>query len=487
MIKREDGFSLIYVFVFIILLGIFAVAAVHFINTSMNFFTKSVESENSIYYAEAGLNRYLYFLNANRSVDFWETEEGRELENIDIPFEKGFYRITVIPPGSNNPNVTVQSTGWVTGGRSVTVQGELTKSRFTDYVYGTNIEELDVKDNPEIWWGTGDVVNGDLHTNGTLHIQGRPVFNGKVTYSGGLEVRQGSKPVYRYGAPKKVAEVAFPDDNKDIADIAAANGYVFEGRTCIMVDGDKLKIRVGDGPVQEMPLPPNGVIHVKAKDETAIGKFNIDAANVFISGELDGRLTIVADENIYITGYDPTDWRDPSNFTRNDITGGIVYKDDPLSGNSEDMLGLIAAKNVEILHSGWPSETGGWPDIEVTTDRQYDPYWRRWVEVIETRIINDVSIDNINIHAAIFVHQGSFGFEQYDLGQKRETINFVGSMFQNRRGPVGTFNSSSGAQMTGYSKNYNYDPRMKRYSPPHFVMPKDANWYIVNWGVLAEE
>lgn len=40
MIKREDGFSLIYVFVFIILLGIFAVAAVHFINTSMNFFHK---------------------------------------------------------------------------------------------------------------------------------------------------------------------------------------------------------------------------------------------------------------------------------------------------------------------------------------------------------------------------------------------------------------------------------------------------------------
>lgn len=125
-------------------------------------------------------------MNANRSVDFWETEEGRELENIDIPFEKGFYRITVIPPGSNNPNVTVQSTGWVTGGRSVTVQGELTKSRFTDYVYGTNIEELDVKDNPEIWWGTGDVVNGDLHTNGTLHIQGDPFLMEKSLIQGAL-------------------------------------------------------------------------------------------------------------------------------------------------------------------------------------------------------------------------------------------------------------------------------------------------------------
>lgn len=470
--KREDGFSLVYVFIFIILLGIFAVAAIHFMNTSMGYFTTSVESENSIYYAEAGLNRYLYFLNANRSVDFWETAQSKSIENVDIPFEKGFYRIQVIPPGEGGLIVTVRSTGWVEGGRAVTVQGQLARTRFTDYVYGTNIEEMDGGSNPEIWWGNGDVVNGDLHTNGTLHIQGKPLFNGRVSYTVGLDVDRWARPDYRFGPPRQAPLMEFPENNDEIEQLAEDNGYVFEGRTCIMVEDNMLKVRVGNGPVQRMPIPPNGVIHVKPKVETAHGKFNLEAGNVFISGQLDGRLTVVADENIYITGYDPTDWRDPKDFKYSDRTKGIVYKDDPSEGDCDDMLGLIARKNVEVLHYGWPNETGHWPDKKTET-------WHNSAR--------DVSISNININAAIFVLTGSFGFEDHDQGgNTRGDINFIGSMFQHRRGPVGTFDSYSGKQITGYSKNYNYDHRMKRNSPPHFVMPKDANWNITNWGVLTE-
>ena len=41
-------------------------------------------------------------------------------------------------------------------------------------------------------------------------------------------------------------------------------------------------------------------------------KFDPRYGNVSVSGELDGELTIAAANDIYITGYDPVDWRRPN-------------------------------------------------------------------------------------------------------------------------------------------------------------------------------
>ena len=135
-----------------------------------------------------------------------------------------------------------------------------------------------------------------------------------------------------------------------------------------MVRGDRLIIRDRTGKIENRPLPPNGVIYVDSINNS-IDKFRLDTGNVFISGELDGRLTIAAKNNIYITGYDPTKWEHPEQLTDKDRTKGIVYAKTPDDPECDDMLGLIAGKNVEILHYGWLKDDGGWPESETRSER----------------------------------------------------------------------------------------------------------------------
>ena len=54
-----------------------------------------------------------------------------------------------------------------------------------------------------------------------------------------------------------------------------------------------------------------------------------------------------------------------------------------------------------------------------------------------------------------------------------------GAIAQRFRGPVGTFNSSTGLGVTGYTKDYNYDQRLRYRSPPFFLDPISAAWRIM--------
>lgn len=171
-----------------------------------------------------------------------------------------------------------------------------------------------------------------------------------------------------------------------------------KGRTCIYLDGDKIKIRNNwkysnnfsryTSPV-EIPISDikNGVIYVDDNTSATGGKWDINTGNVFISGTLDGRLTIAAKRNIYITGSDPTDYNNPCSPYSD---GGIFYKNTNFN-LSDDMLGLIANEYIYILTQYWPWDS--------------DSYYRR---------VNDVAPQNITIHAAVFAINKSFGVERYD-------------------------------------------------------------------------
>ena len=67
----------------------------------------------------------------------------------------------------------------------------------------------------------------------------------------------------------------------------------------------------------------------------------------------------------------------------------------------------------------------------------------------------------------------------YDAG----TLKVLGGIIQNARGPVGTFNSSTGEMITGYSKNYTYDPRLASNPPPYY--PTTGQYERLSWRTLA--
>jgi hypothetical protein len=46
------------------------------------------------------------------------------------------------------------------------------------------------------------------------------------------------------------------------------------------------------------------------------------------------------------------------------------------------------------------------------------------------------------------------------------------------RGAVGTFSQSTGGAVSGYSKRYVYDDRLRYISPPHFLDPIESAWHV---------
>ncbi len=257
------------------------------------------------------------------------------------------------------------------------------------------------------------------------------------------------------------------------------------------------KLKKSDAFKNPIPLPKNGVIYVDGEtgggttgNSARTGKMAPDLGNVFVSGILDGQLTIAVANDIYIVGHDPCDWRDPAksediknekdmnipwfNATPNDSskTIGVIYKntgfkqvtkDDiwdrtEVTGIGNDMLGLVANRKVHVLQYHWPSNFGNY-------------YWET-----PNPKSTDFAPKNICIYGAIYSTSDSFGAEDWQaFSENKGFIEFVGSMTQAFRGPVGQVGGN------GYNKNYSHDPRMLLDAPPFYPLPEDIGWLSSRW------
>lgn len=432
--------------------------------------TRFTGREEALAYAEAGFYKYLWHL--NKDSKYYEKPEsekttGEALLGVDTPFQDGFYRLEVDPPTMEIPVVTIRSTGWPASDPTnrCTIEVQVRKRQFCQHVYLSNEEKIMWQGGAnKVWWYTGDEIWGPLHTNHTLHINGAPIFHGRVTYTVGIELWPGSNPDYREGLPEQVPPMVFPASNKKLKTYAQRDGYYYKGRTCIFIDRNQLRIRNKDGEAEVRPLPPNGVIYVDGTidyDEDWFKKFDLNKGNAFVSGRLDGRLTIAAANNIYITAKDPTEF----DYFAAANTGGIRYADadfDPEGGITDDMLGLVANGNIRILHYYWPKASS--------------PYYNR--------APGDVAPYDITIHAALFALDGVWEYEYYWQQPVKGTIYVVGSIIQQYSGQVGDYKGQSGERLSGYLKDYRYDPRMLYDAPPHFLEAVNAGWEIVSWDKL---
>jgi hypothetical protein len=172
----------------------------------------------------------------------------------------------------------------------------------------------------------------------------------------------------------------------------------------------------------DAPLPANGALFVACSGGACSG-----GGSLTISGTLDGRLSVGAQRNIII----------PNN---------LVYADDPRDNPpetpSDDSLGIISERDVRI---------------------------------------DDSAPSNLEIDASIMALEKSFYLENYWTGLKG-TLTIYGGIIQEERGPVGTFNSNpppNGTKISGYDKNYSYDPRLLNNPPP--FMPTTGDYITLSW------
>ncbi|HYM91749.1 MAG TPA: DUF4900 domain-containing protein, partial [bacterium] len=77
-------------------------------------------------------------------------------------------------------------------------------------------------------------------------------------------------------------------------------------------------------------------------------------------------------------------------------------------------------------------------------------------------------------------YNSSVNVQNYNSGSPRGNVNLLGGLIEKYYGAFGTFNPSTGQNLTGYGRAFTYDTRMSRgFTPPFFPT---TNLYVVTDG-----
>jgi hypothetical protein len=193
------------------------------------------------------------------------------------------------------------------------------------------------------------------------------------------------------------------------------------------------------------PYPPGFPVPMPADLNT----YSCTAGDVFIEGILKGQLTVGAENNINIIG---------NTTYATGVTG-------------TDVLGLVSNGAVQVFHPVDCSD--GDSSCDMT---------RRAGAHFNGSLTGGTKFTDPKIYAAILSVQHTFIVPFYYAGSGDGTLTVDGAIGQRFRGPVGTFSGSN--IVSGYSKGYTYDSRLKYLSPPRFLNAVQAAWQVSTWGEI---
>ena len=381
------------------------------------------------------------------------------------------------PTGAASGTFRIRSTGYAGKAPNPIVQRTIVatfrRRSFVDFIYYTIYETLDpsayssasdrtgqpplrhllarwppawVRKQPlsQIFFASGDTINGPLHTEDQLAICGSPTFGRNSQdaievvapapgYSNQGNTGCSNNPIFKGTYTAAANSIQPPPTNAQLKQIATSS-YQWSGQTHITLNGSNMTV-INGGKTTTVPFPSNGVVYVESTScSTVYTPFNVTYSNslgfptyggsgcgtITVDGTYSSSLTLASDNDIVIDG----------NITH--------------SGNA--LLGLIAQNYVRVYHPC--SGTGG------SNQAGY--------------------LSNPQIDAAILAVSDSFIVDNYDCGSQGQlgNLSVFGAIAQVYRGPVGTIGS------TGYLKNYNYNDRLREQEPPHFINPIQAAWRI---------
>lgn len=429
-IKNERGVILVTSYLVITVLLTFSLI---FVNRSINDKNIATRQKNitlAFYLAEGGLDRGLAWLRAQGSPPSGTTafDPLGGTQNLG----EGTYSIS-IDPDDNNPGnylkrYKIISTGTVAG---VTQQlvNEVQTDSYARYAYFTNTEHFRWfgRFRVPVWFIGGDTIEGPTQSNSHFHIKGNPTFKGQVKsadnyitfFNNGNYIDTSSTsnppndvPDFQQGIDLGVEPISMPSKALDLRTAAVQEGMHLTGPTTVVLnaDGSMNVTNSHEGwDNQNMPLPTNGALFVTGGDLT-------------VSGTLNGQLTMGTNRNVI-------------------VANNITYSDDPrVNPNSDDMLGLIAER-----------------DVVISQDAPY----------------------NVEVDASVMALDDSFMVENWWRRPAKGTLTVYGGIIQRERGPVGTFSGSTGQRLSGYSKDYQYDSRLVKSPPPFY--PTTGDYISLSW------
>jgi len=276
-----------------------------------------------------------------------------------------------------------------------------------------------------IYWTTGDTVWGPMHCNRSIVTSGAPVFYEKVTARLGISPLPGASgnQARYYGGWEIGVNASIPTDLSRIRDLANEANAGHARNTCCVYDTTlTLKFRDDGTVIRKVGNRVADTVQVTTIAPTGVLYVTKD---IHISGVLNGSLTMLTDDDVW-------------------IDDNITYAQDPLTvANADDYLGMVAID-----------------DIFVTE--------------------NVANNSDVTINASMLAVNGSFTAQNYSTRVISGVLRVVGSIAQNTRGAVGTFNNFTHQINHGFSKRYYFDPRLRTTSPPNFPFVRSlrlSSWW----------
>ncbi|MGA2775639.1 MAG: DUF4900 domain-containing protein [Candidatus Omnitrophota bacterium] len=432
-LSSKKGVALIAVYLALVVLLIFLVVFFNVStsqNLSANLFIRRAQAFDL---AEAGLDQTIYCLRAQILVPAGDQYLGA-----------GKYNITVQDLGAPGGvafihRYKITSVGTV-GSVSRTLENNVQTDNYARYIWFTDSEYFQGNN---VWFWSQDTLNGPVHTNGHFNIYGTPTFQDLVEsvdsyityYNNGnnINLYQLSNPPYDIpnfsgGANLGTNSINMPTQDLSLRSASTATGG-------LRLNGDSTVVLNSDGTMNitnssycisynnSGQCTQNCSGTCTNQPLPANGALFVNNGNLTVSGTLKGRLSVGASGNIT-------------------IPNSIVYANDPrVSGStSTDTLGIVAEQDVVIPSSA--------------------PF-------------------NLEIDASIMALNTSFYLQNWASGSPKGTLTVFGGIIQKQRGPVGTFNGSTGTKISGYSKSYSYDKRLLD-NPPPFV-PTTGDYVTLSW------
>ena len=313
-------------------------------------------------------------------------------------------------------------------------------------------------------WITGDTVWGAFHSDQFLNIDGDPVFYGKVSVEGGVNMTTGSHPQFLGGLVTGV-HVDWDQKMKLTQQATIAQQGMDEGGTCKFENENVWLTFYDNGDVAYRTAPKNAgddsslytaPVRLPLTTMAPTGIIYLDKGDIYTSGTLNGQVTVVSDQSSGTGGGNVY------------FVGDLVYETDPMLWDPvgkvylpneacDDLMGIISTNNVNIATS---VKSGGY-------DNNVKP-------------LPDGSFSDIHIDAGIMSISG--GFNLIDLGKSPVDKNLGqiylrGSMIAGKEEKVAIYNNN--VLQAGYSRHIVLDERFLVRPPLYF--PYSNGYEIISW------
>lgn len=361
-------------------------------------------------------------------------------------FDNGTMNVTVAEPDTMTKIITSVGTFMDT---SRTVKVKFMRSTFAKYAwFSGSVTSSKV-------FITGDTIWGGMHSNQTLNIEGDPVFFGKVTTSKGIKpsaaqiIKQGYHPHFLGGYETGV-KVDFPNNyNFPSQRSAALSGGRYYQDTDLWLTfnaNGTVTYRTGKGKDSSLYSAPVTVSLASYSPNKIIF---VSKGDIFISGVLNGQISVVADQSSGIGGGNVY------------FVGDMIYNTPPAIRNNSggydpnpdctDLLGVMASNNAFIA-------------TNVPSGGQY----------------NNVVSKDIVVDGGVFCAKGGLKVENWsEVPGPAGLFYLVGSMVTGMEEDIAQVDSKTHVLKKGYKKHVVFDDRF--YFTPPLYFPLSNDFELVTW------